>query len=151
MKKIGQIAIIGLSVLTGLGVASCTQVKRGEYAKGSGTIFCDDGFKNILEEEIEVFEFSYPGSSILPFFVSEQEAIDTLMSDNTQAIIVTRELSKEQKDFLKSKYKRVARTLHRGRCSGIDNQQGEQCAITVNDRDWRHTQRQSDKMESGSR
>ncbi len=116
MKKLRQITIIGLSVLAGLGVASCTQVKRGEYAKGSGTIFCDDGFKNILEEEIEVFEFSYPGSSILPFFVSEQEAIDTLMSDNTQAIIVTRELSKEQKDYLKSKYKRVART----HCIAVD-------------------------------
>lgn len=116
MNSLRQLALTGLSVLIGLGVVSCTQVKRGEYAKGSGTIFCDDGFKNILEEEIEVFEFSYPGSSILPFFVSEQEAIDTLMSDNTQAIIVTRELSKEQKDYLKSKYKRVART----HCIAVD-------------------------------
>jgi len=116
VNSLRQLALTGLSVLLGLGVVSCTQVKRGEYAKGSGTIFCDDGFKNILEEEIEVFEFSYPGSSILPFFVSEQEAIDTLMSDNTQAIIVTRELSKEQKDYLKSKYKRVART----HCIAVD-------------------------------
>lgn len=116
MNRLRQIALAGLSVLIGLGVVSCTKVKRGEYAKGSGTIFCDDGFKNILEEEIAVFEFSYPGSSILPFFVSEQEAIDTLMSDNTQAIIVTRELSKDQKDYLKSKYKRVART----HCIAVD-------------------------------
>lgn len=108
--------IIALSVLAGLGAVSCSKVKRGEYAKGSGTIFCDDGFRNILAEEIEVFEFSYPGASILPFYVSEQEAIDTLMGDNTQAIIVTRELSKEQKDYLKSKYKRVART----HCIAVD-------------------------------
>ncbi|MDE5713269.1 MAG: hypothetical protein K2I16_06570, partial [Muribaculaceae bacterium] len=48
--------------LTALAVAAvgCTPVKRGEYAAGSATIFCDDGFKNILEEEIEVFEYSYP-------------------------------------------------------------------------------------------
>ena len=116
MNKLNKLAIAGLSVLIGLGAVSCAKVKRGEYAKGSGTIFCDDGFKNILEEEIEVFEFSYPGASILPFFVSEQEAVDTLMSDNTQAIIVTRELSKEQKDYLKSKYKRVART----HCIAVD-------------------------------
>lgn len=116
MKKLKQLAIAGFSALAVLGVVSCTNVKRGEYAKGSGTIFCDDGFKNILEEEIEVFEFSYPGSSILPFFVSEQEAIDTLMSDNTQAIIATHELTKEQKDYLKSKYKRVART----HCIAVD-------------------------------
>ena len=56
-----------------------------------------------------MFEFSYPESSIIPFFVSEQQAIDTLMSDNTQGIIVTKELTKEQVDYLKSKYKRIAR------------------------------------------
>lgn len=99
-----------------LGAASCTKVKRGEYAKGSATIFCDDGFRNILNEEIEVFEFSYPESSIIPFYVSEQEAIDTLMADGTQAIIVTQELTKEQKDYIKSKFKRVVKT----HCIAVD-------------------------------
>lgn len=100
----------------GLGVVSCGEIKRGEYAKGSATIFCDDGFKNILNEEIQVFEFSYPEASIIPFYVSEQQAIDTLMSDNTEAIIVTQELSQEQKDYMKSKYKRVIRT----HCIAVD-------------------------------
>lgn len=99
-----------------LASVSCTKIKRGEYAKGSATIYCDDGFKNILQEEIEVFEFSYPESSIIPFYVSEQEAIDTLMADATQAIIVTRELTKEQKEYLKKKYKRVVRS----NCIAVD-------------------------------
>lgn len=107
---------IMLPALLALGASSCTKVKRGEYAKGSATIFCDDGFRNILNEEIEVFEFSYPGSSIIPFYVSEQEAIDTLMSDGTQSIIVTHELSKEQKDYIKSKFKRVVKT----HCIAVD-------------------------------
>lgn len=105
-----------LSALIVLGAVSCTKVKRGEYAKGSATIFCDDGFRNILNEEIEVFEFSYPESSIIPFFVSEQDAIDTMMSDGTQAIIVTQELTKEQKDYIKSKFKRVVKT----HCIAVD-------------------------------
>lgn len=107
--KIKKYSLLLLSAILWLGVSSCGEVKRGEYAKGSATIFCDDGFRNILQEEIEVFEFSYPESSIIPFFVSEQQAIDTLMSDNTQGIIVTKELTKEQVDYLKSKYKRIAR------------------------------------------
>lgn len=107
---------IMLSALIVLGAVSCTKVKRGEYAKGSATIFCDDGFRNILNEEIEVFEFSYPESSIIPFFVSEQDAIDTMMSDGTQAIIVTQELTKEQKDYIKSKFKRVVKT----HCIAVD-------------------------------
>ena len=111
-----NIFIILISVFVTLSTISCGEVKRGEYAKGSATIFCDDGFRNILNEEIEVFEFTYPGSSIIPFFVSEQDAIDTLMADGTQAIIVTRELTKEQKDYIKSKFKRVVRT----HCIAVD-------------------------------
>lgn len=114
--KILQYALIGLSALAGLGAVSCGEVKRGEYAKGSGTIFCDDGFKNILDEEIDVFEFSYPGSSIIPFYVSEQEAVDTLLADGSDAIIVTRELTKEQREFMKSKFKKIVRT----HCIAVD-------------------------------
>lgn len=108
--------VLSLCVLGGLGAVSCGEIKRGEYVKGSGTIFCDDGFKNILAEEIQVFEFSYPESSIIPFYVSEQEAIDTLMSDHTEAIIVTRELTDEQREYMKKKYKRIIRT----HCIAVD-------------------------------
>lgn len=99
-----------------LGIMACTPVKRGEYASGSATVFCDDGFRNILDEEIEVFEYSYPQSSIIPFYVSEGAAIDTLMADGTQAIITTRELNKDQIDYLKSKFKRVVRQ----KCIAVD-------------------------------
>lgn len=92
-----------------VGAISCTPIKRGEYASGSTTIFCDDGFRNILQEEIDVFEYTYPQSSIIPFYVSEGEAMDSLLSDCTQAIISTRELTKEQVQYMKSKFKRVVR------------------------------------------
>ncbi|MDE6296358.1 MAG: substrate-binding domain-containing protein [Muribaculaceae bacterium] len=108
--KINKFLLGLLSVGMLLGAASCAKVKRGEYAKGSATLFADDGFRNLVQEEISVFEFSYPESSIIPFFVSEDEAIDTLMCDATQAIIVTKELTKDQIKYLKDKYKRVART-----------------------------------------
>lgn len=104
-----RLAIYSLALLTTLGVASCAKIKKGEYAKGTATVFCDDGFKKILDEEIEVFEYSYPGSSIIPFYVDEQSAIDTLLNDGTQAIIVTRELTKDQVRYMKDKWKRVVR------------------------------------------
>lgn len=109
IKRIHKIATSLFLVAAAIGAVGCTPVKRGEYASGSATIFCDDGFKNILEEEIEVFEYSYPQSSIIPFYVSEGEALDTLMADGTQAIITTRQLTKEQVDFMKAKFKRVVR------------------------------------------
>lgn len=99
-----------------LALAACTPVKRGEYAAGSATIFCDEGFRNILDEEIEVFEFSYPEASIIPFYVSEADAVDSLLADKTQAIIVTHELTKDQIKFMKSKHKRIVRT----NCIAVD-------------------------------
>lgn len=105
-----------LSVLVALGAVSCGKIKRGEYAKGTATLFCDEGFRNILDEEIEVFEYSYPGSSIIPFYVSEQACLDSLLQDKTQAIIVTQELTPEQIKYMKSKFKRVVRT----HCIAVD-------------------------------
>ena len=100
---------IALGTILLSSVFSCTPIKKGEYAAGSATIFCDDGFRNILEEEIEVFEYTYPEASILPFYVSEQDAIDTLLNNGTTAIVATQELSKEQIQYMKSKYKRIVR------------------------------------------
>lgn len=110
MKR-STLKLIGNSSLFLLlcGMLSCTPIKKGEYVTGSATIYCDDGFKNILDEEIEVFEYTYPQSSIIPFYVSEGEAIDTLMNDGTQAIITTKELTKDQIQYMKSKFKRVVR------------------------------------------
>lgn len=108
-KKIATIAFISVTALFLAIASSCTPIKKGEYVTGSATIFCDDGFKNILDEEIEVFEYTYPQSSIIPFYVSEQEALDTLLADGTQAIITTKELSKEQVQYMRSKFKRVVR------------------------------------------
>lgn len=113
MKHLLPIALASVLLV---GTMACGKVQRGEYAKGTATVFCDDGFKNALDEEIEVFEFSYPGSSIIPFYVSEQEAIDTLLADGTQSIIVTRELTKEQREYMKKKHRRVVRQ----QCIAVD-------------------------------
>ena len=99
-----------------LAAGGCAKVKKGEYVDGSATISCDDGFKNILEEEIAVFEYSYPKSSIIPFYVSESEAIDSLMNDATRGIIVTRELTKDQQQYIKKKHKRIVKT----HCIAVD-------------------------------
>lgn len=111
-----SLTIMLLSVLVALGVSSCGEIKKGEYVKGAASIFCDDGFRTILDEEIGVFEYTYPESSIIPFYMSEQECIDSLLADQTQSIIVTKELTPEQIKFMKSKYKRVVRS----NCIAVD-------------------------------
>lgn len=107
IKNISLPTLICIGAL--IAVTSCTPVEKGKYASGSATIYCDDGFKNILEEEIEVFEYTYPEASIIPFFVSEGAAIDTLLHDATNAVISSRMLTQEQIKYMKSKYKRVVK------------------------------------------
>ena len=108
MKK-SVLSFLALGALL-LGFTSCGEIKRGEYVKGAGSIYCDDGFKNILEEEIDVFEYQYHDSSIIPTYVSEGEALDALMEDKTDAVIVTQELTPEQRDFIKKKYKKIVKS-----------------------------------------
>jgi phosphate transport system substrate-binding protein len=107
MKKI----IYGfITLLAAIGATSCsTEIKRGEYAKGSATIYCDDGFKRILDEEIEVFEYQYPEGSIIPFYVSETSALDSLIDGRTQLAVATRELTSKEIDYIKGSQRRIVR------------------------------------------
>lgn len=98
------------------GMYSCGEIKRGEYAKGASSIYCDDGFKNVLEEEIEVFEYQYKDSNIIPKYVSEQDAVDALVGDTTDAIIVTHELTKDQIEYIRKHNRKVAKTS----CIAVD-------------------------------
>lgn len=95
---------------------SCGPIKRGEYVDGSATMYCDDGFRKILEEEIEVFEYQYPQSAIIPYYVDEQTAIDSLLADKTRLIVSTHELSKDEIEYMKDKYRRIVRQ----KCIAVD-------------------------------
>lgn len=108
MKK-GNKFLLALGVLGILTSATSCKIERGKYAEGVGTIYCDDGFKNIMEEEIEVFEFQYPKSSIIPKYVSELEAVNALLGDSTESIVVTHEFTEDQIKYIRSKYNKVVK------------------------------------------
>lgn len=116
MRNFRYFSLLWVAAIFAVTGSSCGNVKRGEYVKGASTIYCDDGFKNILQEEIDVFEYSYPGSSIIPSYVSEAEAIDALMGDTTDAIIVTHELNQDQIKFIRDNHKKVVKQ----RCIAVD-------------------------------
>lgn len=116
MKLRNNILLATTAVFTLFVYMSCGEVKRGEYASGTDAVFCDDGFKNILDEEIQAFEFSYKDATILPFYMSEQACIDSMLQDKCQSIIITRDFTKEERAHLKSQYKRIVRS----NCIAVD-------------------------------
>jgi phosphate transport system substrate-binding protein len=70
----------------------------------SGTIHIsvDESFKPIIDEQIKVFEGSYPGAKIIPHYKPEAECLRDILRDSaTRMVIVTRGLNRKEEKFLK--------------------------------------------------
>lgn len=82
---------------------SCDYGKPSHSAtSGISKVICEESFQNILEQEIGVFEYQYPEASVLPRYLSENAAFDSLFSGKVDLIVVSHDLAKNEKDYLKS-------------------------------------------------
>jgi phosphate transport system substrate-binding protein len=101
MKK--QI-IIGLLVtlVAVLLMPSCgDQRPKSTSTRGIAKIMCDESFQSVLEQIIAVFEYQYPEASIMPDYINEHDALDSLFKNKVDLIIISHDLTKEQKQSLK--------------------------------------------------
>lgn len=88
-------------------MTSCDKKAATTSTSGLGSIVCDASFENIMSQEIDVYEYIYPKASIIPYYVDEHSAVDSLLDLKTKAIVITRRLTQQEKDYLKSKKKNV--------------------------------------------
>lgn len=79
-------------------MTSCNDKKPSN----SMELACDDSFRNIIEQEIEVFEYRYPNNHVLCRYTTQKEALDSLMAGKVKAIVIGRDLTQAEKDKLKS-------------------------------------------------
>ncbi len=86
-----------------LGISSCESKKKNTSSSGIATVICDESFENILNQEVEVFEYTYPNANIIPYYMDESSAIDSLMNLSTQLIIIPHELTEAHRAKLKAK------------------------------------------------
>ena len=92
-----------ISILMVVLLTSCNSgPKKPVTTSTSGTItlMCDNSFENIMQQEIDVFEFQYPKAHILARYLPQNSAIDSLMNFKTRAIVVARDLTDQEKNFL---------------------------------------------------
>ena len=96
--------------------AMCNQKSKSEadketILKGSIDITVDETIKPIVDDQVAVFEGTYYGAKITVTPKSEAEVINDLLNQKAKVVIVTRDLTQEEKDkFEKSKIKpRVTR------------------------------------------
>lgn len=93
--------MLGLLALL-LAFASCgDQRPKSTSTRGIAKIMCDESFQSVLEQEIAVFEYQYPEASIMPEYINEHAAFDSLMHNKVDLIITSRDLTKEQRESLK--------------------------------------------------
>lgn len=90
-------------LMISLGSCRYDKNKGPSSTSGTSTLYCDESFENIMEQEIDVFEYIYPQSHVLARYGTENEAIDSLKTLEYRTIVIPRELTKNETDILKKK------------------------------------------------
>lgn len=105
------LAAAAAACLAACGLTGCMKYekKANSHTSGTTTLVCDNTFENIMAQEIDVFEYQYPDAHILARYATQAEAFDSLMSLNTKTIVVSRDLTKDERESLKKK-RRTARS-----------------------------------------
>ncbi|MDE6694016.1 MAG: substrate-binding domain-containing protein [Muribaculaceae bacterium] len=84
-------------------VTSCTDKTETSSTSGSSLLYCDESFENIMAQEIDVFEYIYPKSHVLARYGTENEAVDSLKALTYRTIVIPRELTEKETQYIKSK------------------------------------------------
>jgi phosphate transport system substrate-binding protein len=70
---------------------------------GSIRIMADEGYKPIVETSIDVFDSIYRQAQIKPIYTSEGQAVNALIKDSIQVIIITRKLNSDELEYFKQR------------------------------------------------
>ena len=94
--------LVALVCLLAVVAGSCGDRRpRSTSTRGIARMMCDESFQSVLEQEIAVFEYQYPEASIMPEYINEHDALDSLFRKKVDLIIITHDLTADQKKSLK--------------------------------------------------
>ncbi len=94
-----------------VGYTSCVPQKNDQQLYDSPTygtinISIDESFKPVMDEQIAMYEASFPGTNIIPHYKPEAECLRDLFRDTTnRTIIITRGLTEKEEKFLRDSLK----------------------------------------------
>ncbi|MBD5225220.1 MAG: hypothetical protein HDS68_04545 [Bacteroidales bacterium] len=108
-----QFGLLLISLILIAAFSSCGDKDEKDTKKAntstSGIVLmaCDASFENIMEQEIEVFEYIYPDANVLSYYIDEKACIDSLLFGKARLAVVSHDLTKEQQKYLASKQRSV--------------------------------------------
>jgi phosphate transport system substrate-binding protein len=73
------------------------------YSSGVVAITSDESFSPIIQQEIEIFENTYPQAHIIPIYTSEVDALNLLFKDSVKVCIVARNATPKELAYFTSK------------------------------------------------
>lgn len=99
MKRNSFNIAVGLTLALGL-MLSCNNKPKSNrtdtYSSGAIQFASDESFGPIINEEIDVFQSTYPEAKVKPIYTSESEAMDMLMKTKVWLAITSRKLTKNE-------------------------------------------------------
>lgn len=105
LKKIYAFFLLSAAITAFTGCSSDEKKNNGPEL---AIVACDASFEKILQQEIDVFEYSYPKFNVMPYYVSEKAAIDSLLDlGSVRTIVIARPLTKQETAYLKGQGKNV--------------------------------------------
>ena len=103
MRKLNHILYAAIASAMLLGGTSCEQKKATNTStSGVAKVYCDESFQNVMDQEVEVFEYSYKDANILTKYMSESAALDSLLHQKVDFIVTSRDLTDDQRNILKN-------------------------------------------------
>jgi ABC-type phosphate transport system, periplasmic component len=74
---------------------------RHKVYKGNLTVFVDEGLKNVIRQQIDVFEYLYDSVKVHATYTHPSEVLDSFRSKHAGVIVITRELDQREIEQMK--------------------------------------------------
>lgn len=94
------VKVLYLSILL-VACSSQEQVEDTRDTPNKGTIYIsvEESFRPVIEEQIKVYEASFPGTHIVAAYKPEVDCMRDLQKDSTRMVIVARGLNQQEADY----------------------------------------------------
>lgn len=105
MSRINSRVFTGSLIAVLIALAGCASKERGRYDSiynGTINISVDESFKPVIEEQIKMYETTYPGTKIIAHYKPEADCIrDMLRDTGTRTVIITRAITEQEEKYLR--------------------------------------------------
>ncbi len=105
--NLNDIAVITTIALLAA-LSGCGKKSQSMQPATMAKVVCDESFENIMEQEINVYEYIYPKEDVLAYYLPENACIDSIMAmGSVKTAVVSRPLTESEISYLRSHKKLV--------------------------------------------